>query len=67
VIARPRKRFSPVGRVHGDFVVIRNEAVSRGDGILVDGTSPEELARRLGAPVHPSGATVRDFFTLLCG
>jgi putative radical SAM enzyme (TIGR03279 family) len=54
------------GNVSGDFVVIPNEAVSRVDGILVDGMAPEDLARRIGKPVHPSGRTTHDFFQLLC-
>jgi len=54
------------GSVSGDFVVIPNEAVSRVDGILVDGMAPEELARRLHKPVHASGRTMTDFFRLLC-
>jgi len=28
---------------------------------------PEDLAARLGKPVHPSGRTTADFFTLLFG
>lgn len=54
------------GRVHGDFVVIPHEAVSRVDAILVDNLAPEELSRRLGKPVYPSGANMHDFFSLLC-
>jgi putative radical SAM enzyme (TIGR03279 family) len=54
------------GSVHGDFVVVPNEAVSRIDGILVDNTTPDQLASRLGKPVYPSGRTTRDFFKLLC-
>jgi NifB/MoaA-like Fe-S oxidoreductase len=54
------------GSVHGDFLVVPHEAVSRVDGILVDNVAPGDLARRLGRPVHPSGATTRDFFRLLC-
>jgi putative radical SAM enzyme (TIGR03279 family) len=53
-------------RVHGDFVVIPNEAISRVDGILVDNMQPAELARDLDRPVFASGATTHDFFSLLC-
>jgi putative radical SAM enzyme (TIGR03279 family) len=49
----------------GDFVVIPGEAVSRTDGVLLDGLSPGELSERLGKPVYPGGRTVRDFFRLL--
>jgi putative radical SAM enzyme (TIGR03279 family) len=53
-------------RVHGDFVVIPNESISRIDGILVDNMRPEDLARELDRPVYASGATTHDFFSLLC-
>jgi putative radical SAM enzyme (TIGR03279 family) len=49
----------------GDFVVIPQEAVSRVDAILVDNLTLEDVARRVGRPVYPSGRTVRDFFRLL--
>ncbi len=49
----------------GDFLIIPNEAISRGDGILLDDVSPEDLSRRLHRPVYPGGRTMRDFFTLL--
>ncbi len=48
-----------------DFVVIPGEALSRIDGILVDGLSLDDLARRLGVPVYPSGRTMLEFFRLL--
>jgi len=54
------------GRALGDFVIIPNEAVSRVDGILVDNVPPDDLERHLGTPVFPSGATMHDFFRLLC-
>jgi putative radical SAM enzyme (TIGR03279 family) len=54
------------GHELGDFVIIPNEAVSRVDGILVDNVAPAGLSRQLGAPVYPSGATMHDFFNLLC-
>jgi len=50
----------------GNFVIIPDEAVSRVDGILVDNLSPADLARSVGRPVHSSGRTMHDFFTLLC-
>jgi len=49
----------------GDFLVIPNEAISRGDGILVDDVSLEDLAGRLRKPVYASGRTMQDFFALL--
>ncbi len=49
----------------GDFVVIPGEAVSRIDGILVDGLSADDLAISLGCPVYPSGRTMLEFFRLL--
>jgi putative radical SAM enzyme (TIGR03279 family) len=49
----------------GQFVIIPNEAVSRGDGILLDNLSPEDLSGRLRKPVYPSGRTLQDFFRLL--
>ena len=49
----------------GDFAVIPGEAVSRVDGILVDGLSADDIARRLGRPVYPSGRTMLEFFGLL--
>ena len=49
-----------------DFVVIPNEAVSQGEGIFLDDLSPEELSRKLGKPVYPSGRTMHEFFELLC-
>ncbi len=54
------------GRFTGNFVIIPDEAVSRMDGILVDDLSPEDLSRRLGTAVYPSGRTMNDFFRLLC-
>ncbi|MDM7994234.1 MAG: DUF512 domain-containing protein [Acidobacteriota bacterium] len=55
-----------VGRKEiGDFMIIPNEAISRGDGILLDDVSPEDLARRIGKPVYAGGRTMQDFFTLL--
>lgn len=50
----------------GDFVIIPNEAVSRVDGRLVDNVTPQALSQNLGKPVHPSGATMHEFFRLLC-
>jgi putative radical SAM enzyme (TIGR03279 family) len=50
----------------GDFVVIPQEAVSRVDGILVDNLTPKDISKTLGRPVHTSGRTVHEFFTLLC-
>jgi len=49
----------------GDFLIIPNEAISQGEGILLDDVSPEDLSRRLGKPVYAGGRTTRDFFTLL--
>lgn len=49
----------------GDFVVIPEEALSRVDGNLVDDMTPAEIERKVGLPVHSSGRTVRDFFSLL--
>jgi putative radical SAM enzyme (TIGR03279 family) len=49
----------------GDFLIIPNEAVSRIDGFLLDDMSPAVLSQRLGIPVHPSGPTMKEFFTLL--
>jgi putative radical SAM enzyme (TIGR03279 family) len=48
----------------GDFVIIPNEAVSRGEGILLDNLSPKDLSDQLRKPVYPSGRTVCDFFKL---
>ncbi len=53
------------GKNLGNFLIIPNEALSRDNGILVDDLSAEELSKRLGVPVYPSGRTVRDFFSLL--
>ena len=49
----------------GEFVVIPGEALSRLDGIFVDGLSPDDLSRRLGRPVYTSGRTMPEFFRLL--
>ena len=49
----------------GEFVVIPGEALSRLDGIFVDGLSPDDLSRRLACPVYPSGRTMLEFFKLL--
>jgi NifB/MoaA-like Fe-S oxidoreductase len=50
----------------GDFVIIPNEAISRLDGVMVDNLTPAEVSAALGRPVHPSGRTMKDFFSLLC-
>jgi putative radical SAM enzyme (TIGR03279 family) len=50
----------------GDFVIIPDEAVSRIDGVMVDNLTPAHVAEALGRPVHPSGRTMKDFFSLLC-
>jgi len=49
----------------GDFVIIPQETISRLDGALIDNWTPSDIAREVGAPVHPSGRTVQDFFRLL--
>ncbi len=49
----------------GDFAVIPGEAISRVDGILVDGLAADDIARRIGRPVYPSGRTMLEFFRLL--
>jgi NifB/MoaA-like Fe-S oxidoreductase len=41
----------------GDFVIIPNESVSQVEGVFADDWSPDDLARRLGKPVFPSGRT----------
>jgi putative radical SAM enzyme (TIGR03279 family) len=53
------------GKEVGDFLIIPNEAVSRGNGILVDNLSPRDLSESLGRPVYAGGRTVRDLFSLL--
>ncbi len=53
------------GKETGNFVIIPQEAVSRGEGVLIDDLSVPDLSERLGKPVYPSGRTVRDFFDLL--
>jgi putative radical SAM enzyme (TIGR03279 family) len=49
----------------GDFLIIPEEAIARGSGILVDNLTCDDVSRRLGKPVYSSGRTVREFFTLL--
>lgn len=49
----------------GDFVIIPGEAISRVDGVLVDNVTPADLSRRIGRPVHSSGRSVAEFFTLM--
>jgi putative radical SAM enzyme (TIGR03279 family) len=49
----------------GDFLIIPNEALSEGEGILLDDLSPQDLSGSLKKPVFPSGRTPRDFFNLL--
>jgi putative radical SAM enzyme (TIGR03279 family) len=53
------------GKNLGDFLIIPNEALSQGDGILIDNLTLSDLSKRLGIPVHPGGRTVHDFFKLL--
>lgn len=53
------------GKDFGDFLIIPGEALSRGDGILIDNLSPKDLEEKLGKPVHSGGQTVRDLFMLL--
>jgi putative radical SAM enzyme (TIGR03279 family) len=53
------------GKNMGNFLIIPEEALSRGDSILVDDFSLKDLSEILGKPVYPSGRTVRDFFNLL--
>lgn len=55
------------GRPLGDFVVIPNEALSQAERIFVDDLSPADVAERLGVPVIPSGRSMSDFFSRLCG
>jgi len=52
-------------RETGNFVIIPQEAVSRGEGLLIDDWSVPDLSERLGKPVYSSGRTVHDFFDLL--
>ncbi len=54
-----------MGRKFGNFLIIPNEAISRADGITLDGLLVEELSARLGKPVYAGGRTMRDFFSLL--
>ncbi len=49
----------------GSFLIIPNEALSRGEEIFVDNLSLNDLAERLRKPVYASGRTMRDFFRLL--
>ncbi len=49
----------------GKFVIAPSEAISRIDGIFIDGLSPQDISASIGIPVYPSGRTVRDFFRLL--
>jgi putative radical SAM enzyme (TIGR03279 family) len=53
------------GKSTGSFVIIPDEAVSRVDGLLLDGFTPGDLSRQLGKPVYAGGRTMRDFFHLL--
>jgi putative radical SAM enzyme (TIGR03279 family) len=53
------------GRDIGDFLIIPGEALARGDGILIDNWSIEDIARHLGKPVYPGGLTMRDFFDVV--
>ena len=53
------------GKKLGDFLIIPNECLSRGHGILLDDMTIEDLANSLGIPVYPSGHTVNDFFNLV--
>jgi putative radical SAM enzyme (TIGR03279 family) len=53
------------GKDIGDFLIIPDEALARGDGILIDDWSPEDISRHLGKPVCSGGRTVRDFFDIL--
>jgi NifB/MoaA-like Fe-S oxidoreductase len=52
-------------RETGNFVIIPQEAVSRGEGLLIDDWPVPYLSERLGKPVYSSGRTVHDFFDLL--
>jgi len=49
----------------GNFLIIPNEALSRGDNILLDDFSIGDLSDRLGIPVYAGGRNMRDFFKLL--
>lgn len=49
----------------GDFLIIPNEALSSGDGILLDDLTLGDLSQRLGIPVYAGGRSMRDFFKLL--
>jgi putative radical SAM enzyme (TIGR03279 family) len=55
------------GKEAGDFVIFPSEAISRIDGIFLDGLSPQDISERIGMPVLPGGRTVGDFFRLLWG
>lgn len=49
----------------GKFLIIPNEALSRGDKVLLDDLSIADLSERLGIPVYAGGRNMRDFFKLL--
>jgi putative radical SAM enzyme (TIGR03279 family) len=56
---------SLAGRRLGDFVVIPDETLSRGERIFLDDMSLSDLEGLLGKPVFTSGRSMRDFFRLL--
>ncbi len=49
----------------GNFLIIPNDSLSRGDHILLDNFTLGDLSERLGIPVYAGGHNMHDFFKLL--